>query len=115
MIRMSGCGYERPSSTSFRKGRCGMTEQVRAHLIITGRVQGVLFRMETLRTAERLGVRGWVRNLPDGTVEAVFDGAPDAVQNAVEWCRTGPRMAEINDVRISWEKSSAEFDRFSIR
>jgi acylphosphatase len=71
--------------------------------------------METRRTAERLGVKGWVRNLPDGTVEAVFEGASDAVQKAIEWCRTGPSMAEVNDVRISREESSVEFDRFSIR
>lgn len=83
--------------------------------MITGRVQGVFFRMETRRTAERLGVAGWVRNLPDGSVEAVFEGTSDVVQKAIEWCRTGPRMAEVNDVRISWEKSSAEFDMFSIR
>lgn len=92
-----------------------MAEHGRAHLIISGRVHGVFFRMETRRTAERLGVTGWVRNLPDGTVEAVFEGAADAVQKAVQWCRTGPRMAEVIDVRISWGQRSGEFDRFSIR
>lgn len=92
-----------------------MAEHGRAHLIITGRVQGVFFRMETRRAAERLGVTGWVRNLPDGTVEAVFEGTLDAVQKTIEWCRTGPRMAEVNEVRISWAQHSGEFDRFSIR
>ncbi|RJQ70733.1 MAG: acylphosphatase [Desulfobacteraceae bacterium] len=92
-----------------------MTEHGRAHVIISGRVQGVFFRMETRRTAERLGVAGWVRNLPDGTVEAVFEGSPEAVQKAVEWCRKGPARAEVRDVRTTWEKSSGEFGGFRIQ
>lgn len=92
-----------------------MTEHDRAHVIISGRVQGVFFRAETQRTAERLGVKGWVRNLPDGTVEAVFEGAADDVRKAVEWCHSGPRMAKVKDARVTWEKNRGEFSRFSIR
>jgi acylphosphatase len=87
----------------------------RAHLIISGRVQGVFFRAETRRTAQSLGVNGWVRNRPEGTVEAVFEGSDEAVKKAVEWCRTGPPMAKVDDVRVTWEENSSEFDRFSIR
>ena len=93
-----------------------MGAQVRAHLIISGRVQGVFFRVETRRAAERLGVRGWVRNRPEGTVEAVFEGSTEAVEKAIEWCRSGPPMSKVDDVRVAYEESSSdEFDRFSIR
>jgi acylphosphatase len=92
-----------------------MGEHGRAHLIISGRVQGVFFRAETRYAAERLGVRGWVRNLPDGTVEAVFEGPDEAVEKAVAWCRTGPSSARVDDVQVTWGEDGKEFDRFSIR
>jgi acylphosphatase len=92
-----------------------MGKQVRAHVIISGRVQGVFFRVETQSAAERLGVYGWVRNRLDGTVEAVFEGSPEAVQKAIEWCRSGPPRSKVDDVRVTWEQGESEFDRFSIR
>jgi len=70
-------------------------------LVITGRVQGVGFRMYMERTARELGINGWVRNRRDGSVEAVVSGAPDAVDKIVEWSRRGPRAAVVANVQVS--------------
>lgn len=70
----------------------------RRHVWIDGRVQGVYFRMETRRMAARVGVTGWVRNLPDGRVEAVFEGTPEAVAEAVSWAHHGPDRAIVTGV-----------------
>lgn len=71
---------------------------VRSRVVVDGRVQGVWFRASTRDAASRLGVAGWVRNLPDGSVEAVFEGEPGAVSRAVEWARTGPERALVTSV-----------------
>jgi acylphosphatase len=63
-------------------------------------VQGVFFRDTTRRRAEAAGVAGWVRNTPDGTVEAVFEGEPEAVQEMVEFCRRGPSRAEVTGIEV---------------
>ncbi len=68
-------------------------------VVVTGRVQGVFFRARTAEEADRHGVAGWVRNEPDGTVAAYFEGPPDAVDAVVAWCRTGPPRAGVEDVR----------------
>jgi acylphosphatase len=87
----------------------------RVHVIIWGYVQGVGFRMACQRQAHTLGVKGWVRNRPDGSVEAVFHGNPDAVDALVEWCRHGPANADVEDVEIT-ELAAGEPERaFSIR
>jgi acylphosphatase len=69
-------------------------------VVVTGQVQGVFFRDSTRREARRRGVSGWVRNRPDGAVEAVFEGDPDAVAELVLWCRDGPRHADVEDLRV---------------
>lgn len=66
---------------------------------VTGRVQGVSFRMQAAQEARRLGVAGWVRNEPDGSVAGHFEGADDAVRALVDWCRRGPSYARVEDVR----------------
>ncbi|MGH2656794.1 MAG: acylphosphatase [Actinomycetota bacterium] len=71
---------------------------VRRHVFVSGNVQGVFFRYEARERARSRGLSGWVRNLPDGRVEAVFEGPEDAVDAMVEWCREGPRGAEVTDV-----------------
>jgi len=91
-----------------------MEKKVRAHAIISGRVQGVFFRMETKRAADRLGVKGWVRNLKDGSVEAVFEGDRDRVEATLEWCRQGPPQADVADVHVSWNDYAGEFKGFNI-
>ena len=70
----------------------------RARVWVAGMVQGVFFRYETRERARARGLSGWVRNLPDGRVEAVFEGPQDAVEAMVAWCREGPRGAEVTDV-----------------
>jgi acylphosphatase len=92
-----------------------MNKKKAVHAIISGRVQGVFFRMETRRVAERLGVNGWVRNCPDGTVEAVFEAVPEKVDRMIEWCRNGPPMASVSDVIINPIKKTGEYKGFSIR
>lgn len=76
----------------------------RARVVVTGRVQGVFYRDSCRRQADRLAVAGWVRNRPDGTVEAVFEGPPDAVTAMVDWCRRGPRTARVDGVRVYAEQ-----------
>jgi len=91
-----------------------MQNKARARVIISGRVQGVFFRMETKRAAGDIGVSGWVKNQLDGTVEAVFEGGRDRVDAIVEWCRQGPPNAVVTDVNVSWEDYSGEFEGFEI-
>jgi acylphosphatase len=80
-----------------------MTEQVRRRVIVHGMVQGVFFRDSTRRRAASLGVAGWVRNRPDGTVEAVFEGERGAVEELVDWARRGPRGAAVERVEQTEE------------
>ena len=80
----------------------------RAHVFVSGRVQGVWFRASTRDKAEELSLNGWVRNLPDGRVEAVFEGDDRAVEEMVEWCRHGPTMARVDTVDIEYEKPQGE-------
>ena len=88
--------------------------QVRAHVYVSGRVQGVFFRWYTREEALRLGVKGWVRNLPDGRVEAVFEGEKEAVEQMIEFCRRGPPAARVEKVEVSWETPTGEFSTFKI-
>ena len=73
---------------------------VRRRVEVSGRVQGVFFREGTRRLASEHGVSGWVRNRPDGTVEAVFEGSPDAVAALVAWARAGPRHARVTGCEV---------------
>jgi acylphosphatase len=76
----------------------------RAHVRVTGLVQGVYFRGETRDRAASRGVAGWVRNRSDGSVEAVFEGPRSAVESLVDWCRRGPRGARVDQVDVLWEE-----------
>lgn len=90
------------------------TERVRAHVIITGHVQGVGFRAHTRDRARAAGVGGWVRNLPDGRVEAVFEGPRSAVQRMVTWCYSGPPHASVEKVDVTWEEATGHEHDFRI-
>jgi acylphosphatase len=83
-------------------------------VLVSGRVQGVFFRDTCRRLAEQHGVAGWVRNLPDGRVEAVFEGPDEQVSRLVDWTRRGPRMAEVDDVAVNSEPPEG-LDRFTVR
>lgn len=89
-------------------------ERVRAHVFVSGRVQGVYYRATTRDTAEQVGVDGWVRNLDDGRVEAVFEGDPDAVETMLEWCHEGSSAASVSDVDVEWETAEG-LEGFTVR
>lgn len=82
--------------------------EVRCRAIVTGRVQGVFYRDTCERTATALGVRGWVRNRDDGSVEVVAEGARDAVGQLLDWCRSGPPRANVTGVEITDETPRGE-------
>ncbi len=88
--------------------------QVRVRLIIEGRVQGVWFRDSTRREASRLGVSGWVRNRPDGSVEVLAEGPLDRVEQLVAWSHQGPPAAHVRRVQEHRETYQGEFDGFDI-
>lgn len=88
---------------------------VRAHVYVSGMVQGVFFRTETQDEASRRGVTGWVRNLRDGRVEAVLEGEKEKVAELVEFCRRGPRGARVTRIDVSWEDYKGEFQDFFVR
>ena len=87
---------------------------IRAHVYISGRVQGVSFRWYTQRMAQRLGLTGWVRNLWDSRVEAIFEGPEELVQKAVAWCHHGEPPARVDDVQVTYAEASNEFKSFRI-
>ena len=88
--------------------------KTRAHIYVTGKVQGVFFRQNTKRQAQSSGVCGWVSNLPDGRVEAVFEGEDAAVKDVVDYCRHGPSFAKVDNVEVVFEDYKGEFINFSI-
>jgi acylphosphatase len=89
-------------------------DQLRAHVIIRGRVQGVNFRASAQAQARLHEVEGWVRNLDDGRVEAVFEGADVAVKRMISWCYSGPRSARIDNVNVEWEQPTGQERGFHI-
>jgi acylphosphatase len=86
----------------------------RMRVFVSGRVQGVFFRGTCAAQARHLDVAGWVRNLPDARVEAVFEGADAAVERMVAWCRRGPDLARVDDVEVRAERPVGETD-FRVR
>jgi acylphosphatase len=91
-------------------------ERTGARVLVSGRVQGVFFREGTRRRATELGLAGWVRNLPDGRVEARFEGAPDAVEEMLRWCEHGPTDARVENVSVERGQVAGEPRRgFEVR
>lgn len=88
---------------------------VRKSVVVTGRVQGVAFRNYTQKTALDLGVKGWVKNLPNGDVEGCFEGEEHAVQALVDWCRKGPSAARVDRLIEREGRHTGEFGTFEIR
>jgi acylphosphatase len=88
--------------------------EARAHAYVSGQVQGVFFRAETADLARSLGLAGWVRNLPDGRVEALFEGEKEAVEKALDFCRRGPPGAHVGNLDVKWENWTGEFHDFRI-
>lgn len=92
-----------------------MDEKTKALVTVFGRVQGVFFRMETQRAAERYGVHGWVRNRMDGAVESLMEGNASAVHALIEWCKKGPPHADVERVDVAWDTYTGEQKDFVIR
>jgi acylphosphatase len=86
----------------------------RYHLLISGRVQGVFFRANTCKTAIALGLTGWVRNLPDGRVETLFEGELKNAEAMLAWCRTGTPPARVDHVEAAEENAEGSFNGFDI-
>jgi acylphosphatase len=82
--------------------------EARARVVVRGRVQGVFFRVETRDRARSLGLSGWIRNTPDGSVEAVFEGDRERIESMLAWCRRGPSLARVDDVQTEWEEPVGE-------
>ena len=88
--------------------------QKRIHLLIRGRVQGVFFRATAQREARRLGVTGWVRNRPDGSIELLAEGDEDAIKELSSWANHGPSAARVDGVDVRWRGYTGEFPEFQI-
>ena len=88
---------------------------VRARLLISGIVQGVGYRWSCSREAKAIGLSGWVRNLPDGRVEAVLQGTREQVERMIKWCYRGPSEAQVSDIAVSYEDALEDFKDFGIR
>ena len=91
-----------------------MSDRTRAHVFVSGKVQGVYYRANTRETAGERGVAGWVRNLDDGRVEAVFEGEETDVEAMVEWCHAGSPRASVDDVDVEYEEPEG-LEGFEIR
>jgi acylphosphatase len=87
----------------------------RVHVFVSGRVQGVFFRVETRHEATKRNVAGWVRNTHDGKVEAIFEGQKEAVKKMIDFCRKGPAGAKVTNVTVQWQTYTGEFEDFKIR
>lgn len=87
---------------------------VGAHVFITGRVQGVFFRSKTRKEAIKYDVNGWVRNLPDGRVEALFEGKKEDVDKLIDFAGKGPSGAKVMDLNVKWQDYSGKFNDFNV-
>jgi len=87
----------------------------RAHVYVSGQVQGVFFRDSARKKAEQLGLAGWVENLPDGRVEALFEGAQEKVREMIQWCEEGPPHATVEDVDAEFEDFEESLEGFEVR
>ncbi|MDQ3862938.1 MAG: acylphosphatase [Actinomycetota bacterium] len=86
----------------------------RAHVLVSGQVQGVFFRDSTRQKAEELGLEGWVKNVPDGRVEALFEGPSEKVREMVRWCEEGPRHASVESVDTNFESARGDLETFEV-
>ena len=87
----------------------------RLHLKIYGRVQGVYYRSSAQDEARELGLSGWARNMPDGTVEAVVEGEEEMLRDFIRWCKNGPAAAKVEKIDETWEEPTGEFKGFSVK
>ncbi|MBD3425912.1 MAG: acylphosphatase [Candidatus Omnitrophica bacterium] len=92
-----------------------MREIDRAHVIVSGAVQGVLFRSNARDMAEHYGLTGWIKNRWDGSVEAYVEGEKSDIDKIISWFYKGPPSARVDKVEVVWEKATGEFDGFAVK
>jgi len=92
-----------------------MQQKTRLHIIIQGQVQGVFFRNTAKKIAEEMGMTGWVRNLPDGRLEAVVEGEKDKLEKMAKWAKKGPILARVEKIELEWGEYKGEFKNFEIK
>lgn len=90
-------------------------DTTRWKMVISGKVQGVYYRASTEKEANRLGVSGYARNLPDGRVEVVAEGSPDALRQLHQWCQDGPPEARVRGIQVEEQPASGEFSAFGVK
>ena len=88
---------------------------VRAHVFVSGRVQGVFFRVETRYEAMKQNIVGWVRNTADGRVEAIFEGEQEDVERLIDFCKSGPSCARVTKIDVHWKEYTGAFKAFKIQ
>jgi len=88
--------------------------KIRAHVFVSGRVQGVFFRVETRSEAMKRNVAGWVRNTSEGRVEAIFEGEKADVEQLIDFCRSGPPGSRVTELDVQWEDYTGDFNSFKI-
>ncbi len=115
MRPFGGRGADRKPAGRRARERGPQERLLRARVVVTGRVQGVYYRAHARDKAARLGVTGWIRNLPDGSVEAVFEGNEPALRAMLEWCQRGSPQAQVTGTTVTWEPHTGAYDRFSVR
>ena len=90
-------------------------DRERAHVYVSGQVQGVFFRDATRERAEQLGLKGWVKNLPDGRVEALFEGPSGKIREMIRWCEQGPSHATVEEVETEFDAAQEDLAGFEVR
>ena len=111
---MMGLSCDKPAATRPTTAPSSAPAIRQVHLFISGKVQGVGFRAFTKQRADELGVKGWVKNLLDGRVEAVMQGAPDSIEKLLATVRKGPRSSRVEGVEVKDEKIAEEYHDFSV-
>jgi len=99
----------------FRAAADSEAMKIRAHVVYEGRVQGVFFRVNAKKCADALGVSGWIRNTPEGNVEAIYEGDEEKVRQAVELCAEKQPFAKVRSKTVDYSSANGEFREFSIR
>lgn len=92
-----------------------MSQKARVHIFVSGRVQGVFFRQNTQKKAQELGITGWVKNLSDGRVEAIFEGGKDKIENLIKRTKRGSMFSRVDGIHVAWEEYQGEFNDFVIK
>jgi acylphosphatase len=104
--------FKNSLSRAGEKG--GVKMKSRSHIFVFGKVQGVLFRENTRKKAAEFGLSGFVRNLPNGKVEAVFEGEKEKIEKIIRWIKKGPETAQVENIEINWQDYKKEFENFKI-